>query len=625
MKPLLQNRYYLLEKHGGNISVRTPDKRVVIKKITCSACFKASDQKTHHFRFKSGSINIDNESFICKAEYQNNWFRISLILECSDYSPEIKTTIIYTWHGEPPEELINKNSFLKPEYISVDLHFPLSLGLKNLYLKNRTYRKVPPLFPVWLDKQGLTLGRKNGLFHIYHIPEVSSLLYRRWPHRLTIYADHAHDHRFVKASLSGEDIVYTDCSHTILQRDEEHRAVFRFYAGTAPEVQPLLWLHGQGHDASLIWTWHPDNSNLGSTLAVTFGTSEADTDSQPTGGFAAHGIPATMGVFYSTDNDQNISLTKHPDSDQYLKLIKRLHRDFGFEITPHSASSNISDKALADEALEYFASNFGNSNWIDHSGYVQRCTLSGDGTDNSSESYILDLLQRHGIKYAWNYGSELKYLPGFDFYDDSSGLDVLKTGKTGCLSEHTPIFWTHHSLLKHVKTWKTILLGRLRHFPVTGLQWLVFFKRNLPPLIRNHGVSIIHDYPCWSYRKKYSHGNGYFIRVSDAGVERYISDPDFNSLLADLNLLGSEKKLNCTTVKKFFDYITSLDELSFTFQDTGCFRLKNNNINEITAVLAFPAASSPKSENLQFIRQTDCLSLYRLHLSHGASTIISTH
>jgi hypothetical protein len=620
MKTHRELTHYLVGETSSGVTLRSADRRVILNRIVCRAAFKASSGKLVRIRLTLREHRFDDASYTYTARYGNEWFSMQITLNFDENSAGVNAIVETVLADTPPLRLQSEEGNVLLEYACLDFEFPLDLGLRELYLKNRTRSRYPGLLPIWLDKQGVSLGKGRRSFHIYHTPEISSMVYRRWPHRLTIFTDHASDHRFAGASASEEHPEYTDLSQTVLSSGDKIISRFTFRAGAIPAIQPLIWLHRNGADATLIWTSHPDNSTLASTKAVVAGSSELSSDDTPIGGFAAHGIPMTQAVFYRSDHPNHIALTNHPDSEEYLQLAEKLAGTYGFEIIPHTAASHEADRAMTQEALQFISERFGNCNWADHSAHIQRASLAGEGTLPGSKNHILDLLYEAGVRYAWHYGSELKYFKGFDLHDDARGLDLLQTGKAGTVREHTPLFWRHPSRLGHLITWKTLTLGRLRHFPMTGLQWLAHFDRHLPRLIINHGVSIIHDYPCWSYKKKYPHGNGIWKKSILEGKECYEVDPDFNRLLAILAKKQQEQAIYCTTVRSFLDYQTAMEQIRFDYSDEDTLLIKNTGENRVELILAFPCGCKlPETTSTQHLRETPTGSLFKLTLDAGLS------
>jgi len=606
------------------LGIHTLKGEEIISRIVARTSFLDNTGKVVTPRLRLAESRFDADRRVYSGIWRNRWFSVHLTLkeegEGGAFLAEVNTTLV----KDPPARFLHHDGRIRLEASFIQLHFPLLMPLHRLYLKNRTVGTRGGLLPVWLDRQGVTLGRGLQSFHLYHAPEISSLRYRRWPHRLTIYTDHAHDHRFAAASATENNPVYTDMSHTPMGVGDRIISSFSFLAGTAPETQPLIWLHPEGHDASLIWTSHPDNSSLASTKAITLGSSDMDPEDTPVGGFCAHQIPMTMAAFFHTDHPNHISLTNHTDSEAYLRLTSRLAREFGFEVIPHAASSHSATDQLTEEALAFFSKHFNNVNWTDHSAHIQRTTLSGNGATCHSDEGIINLLHQNKVKYVWHYGSELKYFTGFTALDDTRGLDLLKTGSPFSSGEHTPLWWRHPARLGKLITWKTSPLGRLRHFPVTGLQWLVWFQQHMPKLLKNHGVAVIHDYPAWVYRKKNLTGNGVYTRKKRQDGELFEIDPLFDRLLADLKHLKESGKVHCNTVNAFLDYQMAMEQISFQYPEKKIVVIKNTASVATSVVLSLPIDACPETmpQKMLFLRQSNTQKLYTLHMDAGEDAAI---
>lgn len=619
---LFNGSFYRLGLSGKRLTIRTPDNRLIVKEMRFCMAFRGSDNRIKKIVPVPEKIIFDDVTSKLTVYYASDWYGVDLCFALKKDSPVIGCDVIMRCFPLKDHPLRHDDGKIYLEYASVDCKFPLYLKVKTFFLKNRTTLERGVIFPVWLDKQGLTLGRGQRVFHLYHLPGISSLLYMRWPHRLRIFIDHSHDHRFVTVAEKEDKLVYVDGSNTAMEADYHHACHFSFQAGHAPIFQPVLWMHALGHDATLIWSEHPDNNQLGTSLAVALGDSSLAPDEKPVGGFAFHQIPVTKGVFYTTDNHQNISLFDHPDSNVYRKLIDILCADYGYEITMHTVSSHSLIPDRTEEALAFMKLNYGNSNWIDHSAHVRPEALSGTGSHSDSPRYIIDLLREQGVKYAWHYGSELKYLPGRDLHDDAKGLNLLKWSKDLFACEHTPLYWRHPSRLGDIITWKSMVMGRLRHFPITGFQWLVWFLQHLPPLVRQHGVCIVHDYPAWHYEKKHADGNGIYVRKKDSGGNHFIIDPDFDHLLKHLAMLNKNRELHCTTVKQFLDYQCALEKLEFDYHPSGAVTIRNTGKDDLAPVLAFSDRFRPSGIEWIWIRDTEKISLYKLMLKGDSSIMI---
>lgn len=623
MTILFENKFFRMGKTSKGISFRTSKNQIIIDRISTKLVVRDQIGKKRDIKLQQVDFSWKEAQQTLSIHYSSGWYKIELQCIFRYDSPEISFITRSEIFGEIPERISHNKEKLRIQSERLVFHFPSDLRLKELFLKNRTRRKRMMLGKIWLDKQGLSIGRKERSFNIYHTPGISSMIYGSISNSLTIFTDHEEDHRFNITTIGERNNRYSDCSQTIMQPGDVRLSTFECMVGYAPLCQPLIWLHPDGQDATLIWSEHPDNNNLAATKAVAIGNSELTASDKPVAGFAKHGIPVTKGVFFTTDNKQNISLFDHEDSDEYRILIEKLHKDHDYEIVPHSTASHFGNRELAEETLFYFKKYFNNKNWIDHSGGINPIALSADGTEKKSENYIIDILEKSGVKYSWHYGSELKYLKGFDILDDAHGIDLLKSGQIGAKALHTPLYWKHQSKLNNIVTWKTMALGRLRHFPVTGLQWLVFMKNSIKTLIKNHGVCIIHDYPAWSYKKRYAEGNGIYIKKKSNNKETFYIDPDFDKLLCYISFLKKEQVLCCTTVDKFLDYQTSMEQLRFGYHDKNSIKAINAGKEEIRAILVIPALLDVQSNRLKRIRKTNRNNLYCLHLKPEEIEIIN--
>ncbi len=475
-----------------------------------------------------------------------------------------------------------QNVKIESEY----LLFQFNQKVVEIYKKNRQIATSNFKREYWLDKQGVKFGKGKNCAVIYHTPNISSLSV--FPHKkqLIIYLDDKRDHNFnIVSNMHNDSKKYTShsCSEYKLGQIRENK--FTLNVGLDPITIPRLMHNPNGFLSTFIWTEHSDNNNLESTLAVNFGSSQIANLNKPIGGFAKHNIPVTKAIFYTTDNEQNISLFDHPKSKKYREVIEKLYQKYGFEITLHTASSHKISIEKTKEALLYFKDKFDNKNWIDHSGSVNRECVSAEGMNSNSKHYIGDLLFDNEMKYVWNYGSELKYNNKQTYRDDSENMNLLFNNK-----KHTPLYWKHPTKTGNLITWKSVIQGRLCHYPLTGLQWFTFIMKNIPKLAKNWGVCINHDYMCWSYEKKLALNNGIYHRKDTNSKTPYYIVPEFDKMLAVLAEYREKNIVNITTVRKFLDYLTQHKKIDYNFSSNDKLIIRNNG-EEIKG-LSFAANSS---------------------------------
>lgn len=614
-------KHYKIGRTTKGVRIESPDGEVILDRMVVRAGFRNDRGRLVYKRFNLSGFEFNNEALMLTQTFTNPLMEIQLLLQFKKQDPAINMIVSGVINNNIPLDLQHDDGKLHLEFLEVMLLFPFDLSMRELYLKNRTRKILPPMGWMWLGKQGVSLGKGSRCFHMYHVPGISSLRYKRYPQLLSVFIDHVLDHPFVKATASETKPDYLNCSSLNLSAGEKIAGRFAFLAGAAPVVQPVIWMHPKGHDATLIWTTHPDNASLETTRAVVFGDSLWKEPDHPAGGFAAHQIPMTMGVFYQSTHPNHIALHHHQHEAEYRSLIKLLHQQYQFEIALHSASDQCSTRDETDEALQFFSEHFGTVTWIDHSANLQRTALSGEGADKNSRHYIADLLVKHGVRWVWHYGCELKYFKGYDILDDADGINLLQSGKRARRMRHTPLLWQAPQLPEGVRSFKTQAIGRLRHFPMTGLQWFVWGSQQVQKLIKHNGVAIFHDYPFWVYRKGRATGNGIYMKEPIA--ERWLIDPDFDAWLASLSQLQDQSRLHLSTIAEFSAYQSDMENLTFEYPNPGTIRLRNASAKTINPVLAFPANIHFKCDQSTFIRHTSQTHLYRLTIEPmGSATIV---
>lgn len=579
---LFSNTYYTVVI-GNPIKILDVIGRTILQNVGFSAVYKIAQNKTKRFNWTESDIDFDYERSICTISGSTPLSNVKLRFAFKKDSPKISVWSVIEYKYKPKycyECGFGYKIRVSSEFLT--FNFSKKLKVSEIYKKNRKVHKKRFKKKYWLEKQGIKLGAGERSVFMYHAPSISSLSFKPRKRQLIVYLDDERDHNFNWVSDVGNGRkYYVNRSCSEYANGEHHSNEFVFYAGFAPNITPRMMISPQGYLSTFIWTEHSDNNTLESTLAVYFGSSCVKDLDKPEGGFAKHKIPVTKAVFYTTSNDGNISLFDHQNSAKYRQIIQKLYEKYGLEITLHTASSHPICSEKTEEAIDYFRNTFKNTNWVDHSGSVNRECISAEGLNPQHENYIRDSLEKGNVKYIWNYGSELKYNAKCTFLNDSHGLDLLWTSGIRGEKKHTPFWWKHPTVMKSFITWKSVIIGRLRHYPVTGLQWYSMISEGLRSLIKDWGISIIHDYMCWAYQKKMALSNGIYYRANTDKDTPFYIVPEFDAMLALLANYRAMKMVNITTVDRLLEYTVLLENIDYKYVSIQILIITNHNEMEI--------------------------------------------
>lgn len=469
------------------------------------------------------------------------------------------------------------------EEAAIRFRFPHTVKRKLIFSPDRSIKKACYPFSYWLENQGMSVKGRRA-FHVYHIPGISSAKYKSSSRTTEFYLDHKDDHPYYGIDLNGKK---WDRSSTVVPKGGVISGKFSFQVGEEVNVNPLLMMHPDGFESTLIFTQHPDNSRIETVKAVLLGSSELNAEDEPKGGFLKHQIPYTQGVFYTTAYPQHISLFDHQNSEDYRILIDRLYNETSSEICLHTMDSHnfLFDKTR--EALKYVRESYGSRNWIDHSPKIKKECISALATDKDSDYYIQDLLEEEKVSLCWHYGSEAHYGGEHNILYDAKGINTLRVPGFLSRSRHNKVFRNHNSRLGVLINWKTTAIGRQRHFPTKGEHWLAFFMQELKKLIGQKGLSIIHDYHTWHYEKRNADGNGIYKRVKDENGEKFIIDPHFDLLLRNISAMRDKGVLNITTIDKFEAHQQALKNILIHYPGKDQIVLENKSETLINGLSIF--------------------------------------
>jgi hypothetical protein len=235
-----------------------------------------------------------------------------------------------------------------------------------------------------------------------------------------------------------------------------------------------------GARAAFIWTEHADLTTVQSHRAVCYGRSTISRSADAIGGFVKAGVPVTKTLFYANPNKKKLpdgvglqaTLTGTP---KLFDLVQDLHRN-GWDIGIHSPQPDNSTRELNEEAVAFFDREFDATTWIDHSCAVVFNGVSALGLIPNQPHYTADLLEKHGLRFVWQFGCE----DGAEHF--LGGLSILQT-RIGD--------WTMSPL-----TWTNPIAPGLTFWPTSaGADIAAYSDEQLDELIAEQGVAIVHTYP----------------------------------------------------------------------------------------------------------------------------------
>ncbi len=347
-----------------------------------------------------------------------------------------------------------------------------------------------------------------------------------------------------------------------LGREEKIVAKFR---------QPL------GYEASLIFTEHTDGSDIATTNAISFGTSDTLSDLYGKVGIIGNGLTYTKSVWIETSNAYNGS--DGLDNPLFKATCDKLYEE-GVEIIPHTITNETDTREDVNNGLSYLK-NYCSRNWIDHSGAYNLEDLAHFGWNRLSEYYILDIMDKYNYSYAWAYIdlNESKYNPPRDSicWSTADDANLLIPGQT---EYHQPLLFYNNNIDDNPEDKKKIYLWTTVTCYNHGDLEKYYTPEKLEKLVDERGVHISHHY--FSLQKTRKAAPHYLVPFdttrnslnnSTFEASGWEIDPIFNGYLSNISSLKSDGRLWVPTLSSFADYLISASHVEIIPQDDGLYRI----------------------------------------------------
>lgn len=311
------------------------------------------------------------------------------------------------------------------------------------------------------------------------------------------YGDHT-----IKVDLSrttrtaGDTVTY----YTVLSIGREEKIVAK-------------WRQPYGYEAALIFSEHTDGSDIATTNAIAYGTSDTLSDFYGRGGILGNGLTYTKSIWLESSFDYNG--TDGLDNPAYKPLCDKLYED-GVEIIPHTITNLTDTREDIENGFSYLQQ-YHSRNWIDHRGASNLEDLAHFGWNILSEYYIVDIMDKYNYKYAWAYIdlNELKYLPPRANVNWNTGEDgnLLIPTKT---ENHQPILFYNNNIDDNPEDDKRIYFWTTVSCYTYESPERYYTTEKLDKLIDERGIHISHNY--FALQKIKPLGPHYLTPIDTTGI-----------------------------------------------------------------------------------------------------------
>lgn len=273
------------------------------------------------------------------------------------------------------------------------------------------------------------------------------------------------------------------------------------------------WRQPYGYEAALIFSEHTDGSDIATTNAIAYGTSDTLSDFYGRGGILGNGLTYTKSIWLESSFDYNG--TDGLDNPAYKTLCDKLYED-GVEIIPHTITNLTDTREDIENGFSYLQQ-YHPRNWIDHRGASNLEDLTHFGWNILSEYYIVDIMDKYNYKYAWAYIdlNELKYLPPRANVNWNTGEDgnLLIPTKT---ENHQPILFYNNNIDDNPEDDKRIYFWTTVSCYTYESPERYYTTEKLDKLIDERGIHISHNY--FALQKIRPLGPHYLIPIDTTGI-----------------------------------------------------------------------------------------------------------
>lgn len=268
-----------------------------------------------------------------------------------------------------------------------------------------------------------------------------------------------------------------------------------------------------GYDATLVFTEHTDCSDIATTNAIAYGTSDTLSGFYGKGGILGDRLTYTKSVWLESSFAYNG--TDGLDNPTYMVLCDRLYND-GVEIMPHTITNETDSREVVEEGFSYLQQ-YNSRNWIDHRGASNLEDLAHFGWNRLNKYYIVDIMEKYDYKYAWAYIdlNEMQYLPprpNVSWYTGEDG-NLLIPAKT---EYHQPILFYNNNIDDNTGDEKRIYFWTTVSCYTHGDLEKYYTPEKLDKLIDERGVHVSHHY--FALQKTRPIAPHYLIRIDTVGV-----------------------------------------------------------------------------------------------------------
>lgn len=485
---------------------------------------------------------------------------------------------------EPWIDVVVTTEFVRPcRLFNLSLALESSLPLSELYLKNRTVRKVrraQPRQDVWLAKEGCRAGSDAASWLLLHNPSLASIEIitggkgfewksvaqgHLWQKpKVVLNLEHYHAQRFRRhLAVRGRNFsVFDDRSAPEYLKGDRREHRFRIFAGADLPSPPRLMTAPGGFRAVHVWTEHSDKTTIETNRAAYYGHETRARAEEATGGFVKFGHVVTKGIFHDNPRSYPNAVQEggrrkvvgpmlgYRGDPAFREMLDELSAR-GHEICVHSPAPDNTSAEEARDALSEIAGRYRSPTWIDHDLQGVNCCFGFDGTVDGKSHYMIPAWRKHGIRYFWSWGSE-------DFAPKKPGLIDLLHNSNG---DHTttPLYWRSPTVPADLITWAA------NECPLK-----YFTEEAVDALIAERGVSIHHHYYPFLVCEQHDFG---FIRKDADG--HYVATEHFNEVLAMMAARRDAGELYITTIGEIMDYWLALERVRFDLFPPDRFSLEN--------------------------------------------------
>ncbi|MDO9576027.1 MAG: hypothetical protein Q7J55_05825, partial [bacterium] len=273
------------------------------------------------------------------------------------------------------------------------------------------------------------------------------------------------------------------------------------------------WRQPYGYEAALIFSEHTDGSDIATTNAIAYGTSDTLSDFYGRGGILGNSLTYTKSVWLESSFAYNGS--DGLDNPAYKALCDKLDAN-GVEIIPHTITNETDTREDIENGFSYLKQ-YHSRNWIDHSGARNLEDLAHFGWNRLDEHYIVDIMDKYNYKYAWAYIDldETQYLPpreNVSWYtgEDGNLLVPLKTENS------QPILFYNNNIDDNTEDEKRIYFWTTVSCYTYGDLEKYYTPEKVDKLIDERGVHISHHY--FSLQKNKPLAPCYLTHIDTSGV-----------------------------------------------------------------------------------------------------------